>query len=67
MNATLFSEIQRLFERTYAQVGINLEDCLIDLERLRARVRLIECRKLRGRPEMPLDRQPPHRAAQHVA
>ena len=30
MNATLFSEIQRLFERTYAAVGINLEDCLID-------------------------------------
>ena len=30
MNATLFSEIQRLFERTYATVGINLEDCLID-------------------------------------
>src|SRR3954471_17366660 len=30
MNETLFSEIQRLFERTYAQVGINLEDCLID-------------------------------------
>ncbi len=27
---TLFSEIQRLFERTYAAVGINLEDCLID-------------------------------------
>ena len=30
MNPTLFSEIQRLFERTYATVGINLEDCLID-------------------------------------
>jgi hypothetical protein len=33
MGATLFSEIQRLFERTYAQVGINLEDCLIDRHR----------------------------------
>jgi hypothetical protein len=33
MNATLFSEIQRLFERTYVQVGINLEDCLIDRNR----------------------------------
>jgi len=33
MNATLFSEIQRLFERTYVQVGINLEDCLIDRQR----------------------------------
>jgi hypothetical protein len=30
VNKTLFSEIQQLFERTYAQVGINLEDCLID-------------------------------------
>jgi hypothetical protein len=30
MNETLFSQIQALFERTYAQVGINLEDCLID-------------------------------------
>jgi hypothetical protein len=33
MQPTLFSEIQRLFERTYAAVGINLEDCLIDRQR----------------------------------
>ena len=33
MNETLFSQIQRLFERTYAHVGINLEDCLIDRSR----------------------------------
>ena len=33
MNETLFSQIQRLFERTYAQVGINLEDCIIDRRR----------------------------------
>lgn len=33
MNATLFSEIQRLFERTYASVGINLEECIIDRQR----------------------------------
>jgi hypothetical protein len=33
MNQTLFSEIQRLFERTYATVGINLEDCLINRSR----------------------------------
>ena len=30
MNETLFSQIQALLERTYAQVGINLEDCIID-------------------------------------
>lgn len=35
MNETLFSQIQRLFERTYAQVGINLEECLIDQHRCR--------------------------------
>jgi hypothetical protein len=33
VNETLFSQIQKLFERTYAQVGINLEDCLIDRTR----------------------------------
>lgn len=33
MTETLFSQLQRLFERTYAQVGINLEDCLIDRQR----------------------------------
>lgn len=33
VNETLFSQIQRLFERTYAQVGINLEDCIIDRRR----------------------------------
>src|ERR1700756_320091 len=35
MNETLFSQIQKLFERTYACVGINLEDCLIDHHRCR--------------------------------
>jgi hypothetical protein len=35
VNDTLFSQIQHLFERTYAQVGINLEDCLIDRDRCR--------------------------------
>ena len=33
MNTSLFSEIQKLFERTYASVGVNLEDCLIDRQR----------------------------------
>jgi hypothetical protein len=33
VSETLFSQVQRLFERTYAQVGINLEDCLIDRQR----------------------------------
>ena len=33
MNTTLFSEIQKLFERTYASVGVNLEECLISRER----------------------------------
>ena len=33
MNETLFTQIQKLFERTYARVGINLEDCLIDRTR----------------------------------
>lgn len=33
--STLFSEIQCLFERTYARVGINLEECLIDRQRCR--------------------------------
>jgi len=33
--ATLFSDIQRLFERTYATIGVNLEDCLIDRRRCR--------------------------------
>ena len=42
MNETLFSQIQQLFERTYAQVGINLEDCLID------RARCTQLSKLAG-------------------
>ncbi len=40
MNETLFSQIQCLFERTYAQVGINLEDCLIDQRRCRQLTKL---------------------------
>ncbi len=40
MNETLFSQIQKLFERTYAQVGINLEECLIDQRRCRQLTRL---------------------------
>jgi hypothetical protein len=42
MNSTLFSEVQKLFERTYASVGINLEDCLID------RVRCAHLTRLAG-------------------
>src|ERR1700745_3177472 len=42
MNETLFSQIQRLLERTYAQVGINLEDCIID------RARSVHLSKLDG-------------------
>ncbi len=37
---TLFSEIQGLFERTYAAVGINLEECIIDSRRCRQLSRL---------------------------
>ncbi len=33
MSTTLFADVQRLFERTYAAVGINLEECLIDHKR----------------------------------
>lgn len=40
MNETLFSQIQHLFERTYAQVGINLEDCLIDQRRCKQLTKL---------------------------
>lgn len=40
MTTTLFSQIQRLFERTYASVGINLEECLIDGSRCRQLSRL---------------------------
>src|SRR6059058_6615139 len=42
MNETLFSQIQRLLERTYAQVGINLEYCIID------RARSVHLSKLAG-------------------
>src|SRR5213076_2680096 len=42
MNETLFSQIQRLLERTYTQVGINLEDCIID------RARSVHLSKLAG-------------------
>jgi hypothetical protein len=31
--STLFNDIQRLLERTYASVGVNLEECLIDRRR----------------------------------
>ena len=48
VNETLFSQIQRLFELTYAQVGINLEDCLID------RTRCAQLSMLAGRPSVEL-------------
>src|SRR3981081_2755921 len=40
MSPTLFSEVQRLFERSCSNVGINLEDCLIDRTRCRQLTRL---------------------------
>lgn len=42
MNPTLFQEIQRLFERTYTEVGINLEECLIDGRRCRQLTRMAD-------------------------
>ncbi|MEP7078784.1 MAG: hypothetical protein ABI795_07110 [Chthoniobacterales bacterium] len=42
MNETLFSQIQKLFERTYTHVGINLEECIID------RARCAQLSKLAG-------------------
>lgn len=39
-HTTLFQDIQRLFERTYAGIGINLEDCIIDGARCRQLTRL---------------------------
>lgn len=33
--ATLFADIQRLFERTYCSLGVNLEECLINQNRCR--------------------------------
>lgn len=35
MTTSLLHEIQNLLERTYASVGVNLEDCLIDRQRCR--------------------------------
>ena len=56
MNETLFSQIQRLFERTYAQVGINLEDCLIDQRRCRQLTKLAgaSARELRASQKVPI-------------
>ncbi len=42
---TLFSDIQRLFERTYASLGVNLEECLIDKRRCRQLSALAERRR----------------------
>ena len=51
MNQTLFSAVQRLFERTYAAVGIDLEECLIDRSRCSQLTRLAgaSARELRTR------------------
>ena len=51
MTETLFSQIQRLFERTYAQVGINLEECLIDRQRC-AQLSLLAGRSARELSEL---------------
>jgi hypothetical protein len=51
MNETLFSQIQKLFERTYAAVGINLESCLIDRRRC-AQLSLLAGRSARELSEL---------------
>jgi hypothetical protein len=37
---TLFQDIQKLFERTYTNIGINLEECIIDRHRCRQLTKL---------------------------
>jgi hypothetical protein len=48
MQTTLFSDIQRLFEQTYAAVGVNLEECLIDRQRCGQLSRLAGASAQRG-------------------